>query len=52
MLPKTRSGKVMRRVVRAIALDEDPGDPASLDDAAALDAVRQALAVDPESSRS
>jgi acetyl-CoA synthetase len=50
MLPKTRSGKVMRRVVRALALDEDPGDLASLDDAAALDAVRHALAAERESS--
>jgi acetyl-CoA synthetase len=52
MLPKTRSGKVMRRVVRALALDEDPGDLASLDDAAALDSVRRALGVDRESSGS
>lgn len=31
-LPKTRSGKVMRRVVRAAFLGQDPGDLSSLDD--------------------
>jgi acetyl-CoA synthetase len=52
MLPKTRSGKVMRRVVRALALGEDPGDLASLDDPAALDAVRRAVVAYRQSSRS
>lgn len=31
-LPKTRSGKVMRRVVRAAFLGDDPGDLSALDD--------------------
>jgi acetyl-CoA synthetase len=52
MLPKTRSGKVMRRVVRALALDDDPGDLASLDAPAALDAVRRAVAADGQRSES
>jgi acetyl-CoA synthetase len=39
-LPKTRSGKVMRRVIRAAWLGLDPGDLSALDDAAALDAIR------------
>ncbi len=39
-LPKTRSGKVMRRVIRAAWLGLDPGDITALDDASALDAVR------------
>jgi acyl-coenzyme A synthetase/AMP-(fatty) acid ligase len=43
-LPKTRSGKVMRRLVRAAALGSELGDLASLDDPAALDAVRRAIA--------
>lgn len=42
-LPRTKTGKTLRRVVRALATDEDPGDLSSLDDAAALDAVRTAL---------
>lgn len=39
-LPKTRSGKVMRRVIRAAWLDQDPGDLSALDDPAAVDAIR------------
>ncbi|MFN2613864.1 MAG: acetate--CoA ligase [Actinomycetota bacterium] len=42
-LPKTRSAKIVRRAVRALALGEDPGDLSSLEDPAALDAVRGAL---------
>jgi acetyl-CoA synthetase len=41
-LPKTRSAKVVRRVVRAAATGGDPGDLSSLEDPAALDAVREA----------
>jgi acetyl-CoA synthetase len=39
-LPKTRSGKVMRRVIRATFLGLDPGDLSALDDARVLDAIR------------
>jgi acetyl-CoA synthetase len=38
-LPKTRSGKVMRRVVRAIYLGEAPGDMSALDNPTALDSL-------------
>ncbi len=41
-LPKTRSGKVMRRVIRASWLGRDPGDVSALDDPAALDGIRAA----------
>ena len=41
-LPKTRSAKVLRRAIRAAALDADPGDLSSLEDPAALEAVRRA----------
>ena len=41
-LPKTRSAKVVRRVVRAVATDTDPGDLSSLEDPGALDAIREA----------
>jgi acetyl-CoA synthetase len=44
-LPKTRSGKVMRRVIRAAYLGLDPGDVSALDDPASLDAIRAAAAV-------
>src|SRR5688572_10403676 len=39
-LPKTRSGKVMRRVIRAAWLGEDPGDLSALDDPGAFAAIR------------
>ncbi len=39
-LPKTRSGKVMRRVIRAAWLGLDPGDLSSLDDPALVAAIR------------
>ena len=39
-LPKTRSGKVMRRVARAAYLGLDPGDLSALDDPLALEAIR------------
>jgi acetyl-CoA synthetase len=40
-LPKTRSGKVMRRLIRAAYLGLDPGDVSALDDPALLDAIRR-----------
>ncbi len=39
-LPKTRSGKVMRRIIRAAWLGSDPGDLSALDDPAAVEAIR------------
>ena len=39
-LPKTRSGKVMRRVIRAAWLGLDPGDLSALDDRASVEAIR------------
>ena len=39
-LPKTRSGKVMRRVIRAAWLGLDPGDLSALDDPASVEAIR------------
>jgi len=41
-LPKTRSAKVLRRVVRAVATGADPGDLSSLEDPTALTALSQA----------
>jgi acetyl-CoA synthetase len=38
-LPKTRSGKVMRRVIRAAFLGLDPGDLSALDDPASVTAI-------------
>jgi acetyl-CoA synthetase len=41
-LPKTRSGKIMRRVIRAVALGQEVGDLTTLEDEAAVDEVREA----------
>jgi acetyl-CoA synthetase len=43
-LPKTRSAKILRRAVRAVAVGEDPGDMSSAENPDALDAIRLALA--------
>lgn len=42
-LPKTRSGKIMRRLLRAVASGEAVGDTTTLEDGAAVDEVRQAF---------
>ncbi|HYO81222.1 MAG TPA: AMP-binding protein [Bryobacteraceae bacterium] len=39
-LPRTRNAKVMRRVIRAAYLGEDPGDLSALENPAAVDAIR------------
>jgi acetyl-CoA synthetase len=41
-LPKTRSAKIMRRVIRATHLGRDPGDLSSLENPAAVKAVSEA----------
>ena len=43
-LPKTRSAKILRRAVRAVAVGEDPGDMSSAENPQALDSIRAALA--------
>ncbi|WP_129136502.1 propionate--CoA ligase [Luteimonas sp. YGD11-2] len=45
-LPKTRSGKLLRRSLQALAQGQDPGDLSTLDDPGSLDEVRRALAAD------
>ena len=42
MLPKTRSGKIMRRVLKAVILDRDPGDITTIEDEGSVDDARQA----------
>ncbi len=42
-LPKTRSMKIMRRVVRAIVIGEAPGDLSSLSNPESLESLRQSL---------
>ena len=42
MLPKTRSGKIMRRVLKAVTLDTDPGDITTIEDEGSVDEARLA----------
>jgi propionyl-CoA synthetase len=42
-LPKTRSGKLLRRSIQALAEKRDPGDLTTLEDPGALDQIRKAL---------
>ena len=44
MLPKTRSGKIMRRVLKAVVQDRDPGDITTIEDEGSVDEARAALA--------
>jgi acetyl-CoA synthetase len=42
MLPKTRSGKIMRRVLKSVTLDRDPGDISTIEDEGSVEEARQA----------
>jgi propionyl-CoA synthetase len=42
-LPKTRSGKLLRRSIQALAESRDPGDLSTLDDPGSLEEIRGAL---------
>lgn len=42
MLPKTRSGKIMRRVLKAVTLDKEPGDITTIEDEGSVTEARQA----------
>ncbi len=44
LLPKTRSGKLLRRSIQALAEGRDPGDLTTLDDPTALQQVRDLVA--------
>ncbi|MDI3339207.1 MAG: acetate--CoA ligase [Sphaerobacter sp.] len=41
-LPKTRSGKIMRRVFRAVIADQDPGDVSTIEDEGSVEEARAA----------
>ncbi|MDN3919936.1 propionate--CoA ligase [Roseateles violae] len=44
VLPKTRSGKLLRRAIQAVAEGRDPGDLTTIEDPAALQQIRELLA--------
>jgi len=41
-LPKTRSGKIMRRVLKAVSMGTPIGDISTLEDEASVDEVKRA----------
>jgi propionyl-CoA synthetase len=43
LLPKTRSGKVVRRAIQAICEGRDPGDLTTIEDPSALEQIRRCL---------
>ncbi len=43
-LPKTRSGKLLRRSIQALAEGRDPGDLTTIEEPGALEQIRAALA--------
>ncbi|MCG3187054.1 MAG: Acetyl-coenzyme A synthetase [Rhodocyclaceae bacterium] len=45
LLPKTRSGKLLRRSIQALAEGRDPGDLTTIEDPAALQQIRAVLGV-------
>jgi propionyl-CoA synthetase len=42
-LPKTRSGKLLRRAIQAVAEGRDPGDLTTMDDPAALQQIKDQI---------
>jgi propionyl-CoA synthetase len=44
LLPKTRSGKLLRRSIQALAEGRDPGDLTTIEDPSALEQIRAAVA--------
>jgi acetyl-CoA synthetase len=42
VLPKTRSGKIMRRVLKAVTLGKDPGDISTIEDEGSVEEARVA----------
>ena len=45
LLPKTRSGKMLRRAIQAVCEQRDPGDLTTLDDPTALQQIAELVAV-------
>ncbi len=43
MLPKTRSGKIMRRLIKAVALGSTVGDISTLEDGASVEEIQRAI---------
>jgi acetyl-CoA synthetase len=44
VLPKTRSGKIMRRVLKAVVLDRDPGNITTIEEEGSVEEAHRAYA--------
>ena len=42
-LPKTRSGKLLRRAIQAVCEGRDPGDLTTLDDQVGIEQIKSAM---------
>jgi len=42
-LPKTRSGKIMRRVMKSLMMGEELGDLSTIEEEASVDEIREAV---------
>jgi len=42
-LPKTRSGKLLRRAIQAVCEQRDPGDLTTIDDPTSLQQIKESL---------
>ncbi|MEO9100934.1 MAG: propionyl-CoA synthetase, partial [Burkholderiaceae bacterium] len=49
-LPKTRSGKLLRRAIQAVCEARDPGDLSTIEDPTALRQISESLSDRPQSS--
>ena len=51
-LPRTRSAKILRRAIRAVAVGTDPGDLSSAENPEALELIREAVVASQRGARS
>jgi len=49
-LPKTRSGKIVRRALQAVAEGRDPGDISTMEDQTVLAQIKQIIEQNPSKS--
>ena len=47
LLPKTRSGKLLRRAIQAVCEGRDPGDLTTIEDPSTLQAIQDLMSVKP-----
>jgi acetyl-CoA synthetase len=42
-VPKTRSGKIMRRLIKAVVADQPLGDYSTIEDTTSIDEIKKAI---------